>query len=226
MTDLHSLANQAYAALRKDILTCTLDPGSRIAQSQLVERYNMGITPIREALKRLEQEGFVQSIPRFGYLITPITIKDVEDLYDLRLILEKSSVRQAIQRITQQQIEQLQSMTEFTYTFKDRESYLAFLENNVNFHMTIALTSGNRRLAEMVGSILSEMTRIFNLGLALRDSGEEMHNEHVALARAICARDVLLAEQLVEDQINLSRRRVIERLIQRQNEAALEKMGL
>lgn len=223
MSDIQSLANQAYTAIRKDILTCKLDPGSRIAQSQLVERYNFGTTPIRDALKRLEQEGFVQSIPRFGYLIAPITIKDVEDLYDLRLILEKSSIRQAIQRATQQQIEQIQAMAEFTYTFKDHESYLAFLDNNVNFHVTIALTSGNRRLAEMVENTLTAMTRIFNLGLALRDSGEEMHYEHVALARAICARDVLLAEQLVEDQISLSRRRVVERLIQRQNEAGLDK---
>jgi len=226
MTDTHSLANQAYSVIRKDILTCELEPGSRIAQSQMVERYNFGTTPIREALKRLEQEGFVQSLPRFGYLIAPITIKDVEDLYNLRLILEKSSIRQAIQRISDQQIEQIRAMAEFTYTFKDHESYLAFLENNVNFHVTIALTSGNRRLAEMVGSTLSAMTRIFILGLTLRDSGEEMHYEHVALAQAISARDVLLAEQLVEDQINLSRRRVVERLIQRQNEAALEKIGL
>ncbi len=154
MNDANSLANQAYAALKKDILTCELDPGSTIAQSQLVKRYDFGLTPVREALKRLEQEGYVQSIPRFGYLITPITLKDVEDLYDLRLILEQSAVRMAIQRASAEQLAQIQQKATFTYKFKNRLSYLQFLEHNISFHVSIALASGNRKLAEMLANVL------------------------------------------------------------------------
>ncbi len=222
MKDLQSLANQAYSAIRKDILTCVIDPGTRIAQAQMVERYNFGITPVREALKRLEQEGYVQSIPRFGYLITPITIKDVEDLYDLRTILEKSSVRTAIQRASDEQIAQLCNHASFTYTFKDPESYLEFLDHNIEFHVSIALASGNRKLAEVLAQVLNAMTRIFNLGLDLRDSAEEMRNEHLALAQAISRRDVQAAEQIVDDQISLSRRRVTEMMLHRQAQSDLQ----
>ena len=226
MNDVNSLANQAYTALRKDILTCELDPGSTIAQSQLVKRYDFGLTPVREALKRLEQEGYVQSIPRFGYLITPITLKDVEDLYDLRLILEQSAVRMAIQRATDEQLAQIQEKASFTYKFKNRLSYLQFLEHNISFHVSIALASRNRKLAEMLANVLNEMTRIFNLGLDLRDSAEEMRNEHIVLAAALARRDIQQAEQIVQDQIVLSRQRVVEMLVQRLDQHAMQQIGL
>ena len=226
MKDLNSLANQAYAALKKDILTCELDPGSTIAQSQLVKRYDFGLTPVREALKRLEQEGYVQSIPRFGYLITPITLKDVEDLYDLRLILEQSAVRMAIQRATDEQLAQIQEKASFTYKFKNRLSYLQFLEHNISFHVSIALASRNRKLAEMLANVLNEMTRIFNLGLDLRDSAEEMRNEHIVLAAALARRDILQSEQIVQDQIVLSRQRVVEMLVQRLDQHTMQQIGL
>ena len=226
MEDVISLANQAYAALKKDILTCELDPGSTIAQSQLVKRYDFGLTPVREALKRLEQEGYVQSIPRFGYLITRITLKDVEDLYDLRLILEQSAVRMAIQRATNEQLAQIQEKASFTYKFKNRLSYLHFLEHNIEFHVSIAMASRNRKLADMLANVLNEMTRIFNLGLDLRDSAEEMRNEHIALAAALTKRDIQQAEQIVQDQIVLSRQRVVEMLVQRLDQHAMQQIGL
>lgn len=226
MNDVKSLANQAYAALRKDILTCELDPGSTIAQSQLVKRYDFGLTPVREALKRLEQEGYLQSIPRFGYLITPITLKDVEDLYDLRLILEQSAVRMAIQRATDEQLAQIQEKATFTYKFKNRTTYLQFLEHNINFHVSIALASRNRKLAEMLANVLNEMTRIFNLGLDLRDSAEEMRNEHIVLAAALAKREIQQAEQIVQDQIMLSRQRVVEMLVQRLDQHTMQQIGL
>lgn len=221
-----SLADKAYAAIKKDIITCVLDPGSQIAQSQLVQHYDFGVTPIREALKRLEQDGFVQAVPRFGYLVTPINIKDIEDIYDLRLILEKSSVRLAAQRASDDQLSQLSERANFSYRFKDTESYRIFLEMNNAFHVAIALTSGNRKLADTLAGVLNEMTRIFHLGLDLRDSAEEMRHEHLALAGAISKRNVDHAEQIVEDQITSSRRRVIEMFVQRLDHKAMHEIGL
>jgi DNA-binding transcriptional MocR family regulator len=121
-----SQSSQAYAQLRRDILTCRLEPGSRIAQAQLVERYAFGLTPIREALKRLEQEGFVRAIPRFGYRITPVTVKDVEDLYDLRQVLETGTLRLAIERASEAQVAEIERLAGFRYTFGDPDSYLTF----------------------------------------------------------------------------------------------------
>lgn len=221
-----SLAEKAYVAIKKDILTCHLFPGSQIAQSQLVEQYEFGVTPIREALKRLESENYVRSIPRYGYIINPITIKDIEDIYGLRLILETSAVQMAIQCASDEELACLQEGVDFTYTFKDRESYLEFLQHNIDFHVSIATASGNRKLAEMLRGVLNEMTQIFNLGLDLRDSAEEMRLEHLRLVKALAARKLEEAVQIVTDQINLSRQRVMEEISERLDQRVVSKTGL
>jgi DNA-binding GntR family transcriptional regulator len=210
-----SLADQAYNAIKRDIVTCVLDPGLQIAQSHLVERYQMGLTPIREALKRLEQENLVQSIPRFGYVISPITIEDLQDIFEMRLILEKAAARLAILRASDEQIEAIRKNSTFTYRYQDRKSYEEFLDMNTEFHTSVALTTGNRRLSETLSRLLDSMIRIFYLGLEWKDSAEEMQQEHMTLSDALVKRDADLAEQIIEDQINHSRLRIEQMLTQR-----------
>lgn len=224
MITSQSFAGQAYAIIKKDILTCVLDPGSKIAQPELVKRYDFGITPIREALKRLEQEGLVKSMPRFGYLISPITIQDVEEIFELRMILEKSAVQMAIECATDEQLASIMQHANFTYIYKDRETYLIFLEQNISFHRAIALAAGNRRLADMLTIVLGEMTRPFNLGLDLRDSAEEMRREHIAIATTLVHRDVENAEQTITAQITRSRERVVEMLNKRLKQIPIQEI--
>lgn len=226
MKNANSIAEQAYWKIKRDILTCELEAGAQIVQSQLVERYQMGITPIREALKRIEQEGYLQSIPRYGYVISPITIADVQNIYELRLILEKPSVQLAITRASDSTLEKIRESADFTYQYRDRESYLKFLSMNTAFHVSIAQASENKKLADMIARTLDEMTRIFNLGLDLRDSGDEMRREHILLANALLKRDAELAEQILHDQITRSQERVIERLVERISNAPIPRVGI
>ncbi|HEX7433772.1 MAG TPA: GntR family transcriptional regulator [Anaerolineaceae bacterium] len=214
MTADNSFASQAYAILKKDLLSCVLMPGSRVAQPELVKRYDLGVTPIREALKRLEHEGFVRSLPRYGYLITPITIKDVENLYDFRIVLEKASVHFAIEKAPDCRLTQIQQAADFSYVYKDRGSYLDFLDQNARFHVSIAASTGNTKLADVLTTTLNEMIRIFNLGLDLRDSASEMRREHIDLVQAMSARDGERAEKIIVEQITSSRKRVMEMLVQ------------
>ena len=207
-----SLSDQAYEVLKRAIITCELEPGLQIAQPEIVERYNLGVTPAREALKRLEQEGYVQSIPRFGYVVSEISIVDIQEIYELRLILEAAAARAAAVRVTAPQLEELRRSASFTYTYHNQDSYLEFLDANASFHTQIAQMSGNRRLAELIARVLDDMTRIFHLGLNLRDSAEEMRNEHLALLKALEQHDPEQAETLVREQILRSQQRVVEML--------------
>ena len=206
------LADQAYDALKREILLCILEPGSQLAQADLVARYGFGITPIREALKRLEMEGYLKTYPRFGTIIEPITIEDINDIYEMRLILEKSAVRLAGERASQEQIDELAEHANFTYKFGDMDSYLQFLNHNREFHSLVVAASGNRRLQDAIRRLLEEMTRIFNIGLDLRDSGDEMRDEHLALVEKLKARDLDGLEKVMEAQIVRSRERVVEML--------------
>jgi DNA-binding GntR family transcriptional regulator len=189
-----------------------LEPGRQVAQQQLAERYQLGMTPIREALQRLSQEGFVQAIPRFGYLVTPITFSDVHEIFELRTILETAATRLAAARGTDKQLAQIAQAARFTYVFGDTDSYDSFLVRNADFHRSLALVADNARLAAQISRLLDELTRVFHLGLDLRDSAEEMRDEHLALASALCNRDPDQAEQILQNQIARSQQRVLEAL--------------
>jgi DNA-binding GntR family transcriptional regulator len=163
-------------------------------------------------LKRLEAEGFLQSVPRLGYLVNPISVSDIKEIYELRLVLEKAAARLAALRATPEQFEHLRQMAEFTYVYQDRQSYNEFLDFNTQLHTQIALAAGNQRLAEILQKLLENMVRIFHIGLELRDSAEEMRAEHRSLVQALADRDADTAEKLVEDQIARSQQRVLQML--------------
>ncbi len=208
-----SLTDRAYEALKADILTCGLPPGRQIAQRQLAEQYGSGLTPIREALQRLSQEGFVQAIPRFGYIVSPVALSDVREIFELRAILEGAAARLAARKATPEQLRRLAKAARFTYVYKDRPSYSRFLAYNADFHRSLAVAAGNQRLADQVSRVLDELTRVFHLGLDLKDSAEEMRTEHVALAQALAERDAVRAEEIVLGQIARSQQRVLEALM-------------
>ncbi|MGC8838005.1 MAG: GntR family transcriptional regulator [Anaerolineae bacterium] len=208
-----SLADRAYEVIKADIVTCVLRPGQQIAQPQLAERYGLGLTPVREALQRLAQEGFVQAVPRFGYIVSPISISDIHEIYELRSIAESAAARLAAVRGSQEALRRIAEQANFTYRYRDRQSYTNFLTLNSEFHLAIAVASGNRRLADLVSHLLDELLRVFHLGLDLRDSADEMRDEHVALATALLERDPVRAEQLVQSQIARSQQRVLEALV-------------
>jgi DNA-binding GntR family transcriptional regulator len=210
-----SLSEKAYDLIKNGIVTCELLPGDLLAQPQLAEKLQIGMTPIREAMQRLVQEGLVQPLPRLGYIVSPITLSDVQEIFELRSILETDAARLAATRGTDEQLKQLARNANFTYVYHDRESYSQFLAENAQFHRSIAVITGNQRLVESVSKILDELTRVFHLGLDLRDSTQEMREEHLILVEVLLQRDEHKAEQIVEKQISRSQHRVMEALISR-----------
>ena len=206
------LSETAYDLIKNDIVTCAFDPGQFIAQAELAEKYAVGMTPVREALRRLAQEGFVRAVPRMGYIVSQITPQDIHEIFELRLVLEGASLRLAASRALENALDLIAQSANYTYTFKERQSYISFLNHNANFHISIAASTGNQRLALMVAKVMDELTRVFHLGLDLRDSAEEMRRDHQALVEALRKRDPDLAEQRVRAEILLSRDRILEAL--------------
>lgn len=207
-----NLSEQAYAAVKLAIISCELAPGQQIPLHQLVEKYNFGATPIREALVRLAQEGLVQPIPRFGYIVSHVTLSDIHELYELRMILESAVARMAAVRATDEQIRKISEEAHFTYIFGDHNSYHQFLEQNSEFHLRVARAAGNKRLSNQISQVLDELTRVFHFGLDLRDSAEEMRQEHIELAEALLERDAQNAGSVVSEQIAASLERVLKAL--------------
>ncbi len=213
-TQIASLAEQAYLRLRHEILTCILSPGQVVSERELARQYDVSKTPIREALSQVCHDGLMQRLPGRGYMVAPITIKDVRDLFDLRLILETTAAERAAQHSSAARITVLKEMASVSYCLDDPESHLLFLKTNRNFHLTLAEAAGNRRLVKTMEGLMVEMDRLFHLGLRLRDSSEEMKQEHQEVVAALEIGDVEGAKDTIGRQIMSSRDRILEAIMQ------------
>jgi DNA-binding GntR family transcriptional regulator len=219
-----TLSEQAYQAIKTDIIRGELEPDQQITQSMLVDRYDFGLASIREALQRLSQEGFVRPIPRYGYLISPITISDVHEIFELRLPLEVTASRLAVLRASQAQLDRIAESARHTYVYRHVESYPEFLKHNAAFHLSIAEATGNQRLVSVVSKLLDEANQIFHLALDLADGTQDTVREHTELAQALLARDPDLAEQLTREQLERSREVVLAAIVRQQGRGTLGRL--
>ena len=180
---------------------------------RLAEKYQVSKTPIREALNALQHEGLVEIIPRVGYFISQMTIKDVQDIFDLRLIIEGASAERAAQNITEEELLYLEKMHS-SYVSGDIDSYWQYLEENREFHRKVALATRNKQLADVVGRLLDQMQRLIFLRLDLRDCTDEMVKEHRQLVVALRKRDGALAKEVMMKSIENARKAVLEAIMQ------------
>lgn len=106
-TERVSLGEAAYQRLRADIVSCRLAPGQRLTERSLAESSGFGISSIRDALTRLDHEGLVQTLPRKGYRVTPLTLKSVDDLFTLWRIVGPEIARLGVKEATAEQRQQI-----------------------------------------------------------------------------------------------------------------------
>jgi DNA-binding GntR family transcriptional regulator len=209
-----SLTDTAYAILKRRIIRCEMPPGLHITESQLVSEINIGKTPVREALARLAQEGLVRSYPRYGYVVAPITLGDVKELFGLRLIVEPAAVELAAGRVDVAQLRQLDHLCAVADLSRgNHESLDEHLHANRELHAIIARASGNQRLAELIEKLHDESERMLHLSLLFRPRREEILHEHRALIDALAAGDAASARQHMIEQIRAAEANVLDALL-------------
>jgi DNA-binding GntR family transcriptional regulator len=191
---------RVYKAIKNDILSRTYRMGQRLSPNDLAEQYRASKTPVKEALRRLEHEGLVEAIPRVGYFVWHMTLEDVQDLFELRLILEGASAELAAQHITEQELQDLQEIP-CCWQAGDLDSYHQYLKDNRTFHVKVARATRNQELAALVASVLERMHSLLLWELELRNRPEEFEQEHHDLTDALAKRDGALARQVMEDAI-------------------------
>lgn len=177
-----------FMALRNDIISCDLQPGEPISESELCRRYKASRTPIREACRRLQEEALLQIVPFRGYFVAPLTFEEFKDLNEMQLVLEPAAAAMAAERATEEQIAGIERWANYVYHAGEKKSYETFLEWNRNLHVEIAAASGNDLMAEMTAHLQTRLIRYFYLVISMASYGKELVNEHHAIVRAIKAR--------------------------------------
>ena len=207
-----NLNDIAYATIKDDIISCALQPGEEISEGVLVARYGMSKAPIRSALMRLRQEGLIVSRGRQGNAVSPVTLRDIQEIFQLRLVLDVTAVRLAAGKVDAARLRALNEAAHTTYPEGDRAGQTAYLRANREFHRYVAECTRNQRLVSLVVGLMEQHERIVHLGLAMQRREHEFHHFHDDLVAALIEGDGERAAKLTENALRGSQRKVMEAL--------------
>jgi DNA-binding GntR family transcriptional regulator len=136
----------AVAWLRQAIVAGELRPGQRVGQEELAERIGMSVVPVREALRVLEQEGQLTYLPRRGYHVTDLKVADLEEIYELRRVLEERAARQALPTLDDDALERVRQAARDCLDAAEAGDVAAELQANRRFHFGMLQAEGQPHL--------------------------------------------------------------------------------
>lgn len=217
LADSISLVDTLFEAIRERILTWEYVPNDLLGEKMIADEFGVSRTPVREALALLSQEGLLEIIPRVGYRVSSFSIRDVHEIFDMRLLLEGEAATRAARLATECDWVRLQSTHHEWANALTQHSISAidYLKYHDAFHMGIAELAGSQRLARFIGQLLREGTRLrmsdplmSNLGL------ESEQKECTQLIDALMQGDADQACELQQKHIAESKQRILRWLIE------------
>jgi DNA-binding GntR family transcriptional regulator len=197
--------NRIYKEIRRSIIMGHRKSGGRLIVKDIANHYKTSVTPIRDALQMLSQEGLVTIKPRSGYYVTGLTLKQLRDLLDMRSVLEVAAIERAVLRITPEQLEELRKV-HAGYTGEDEASCERYIEENRKFHYLIAEASGNNALAESVQKLHERLARF----MVAQRMGERQIRMHNRIIQALEEHDLAMARQAMSDEVNPSQEAILD----------------
>jgi DNA-binding GntR family transcriptional regulator len=184
-----TVTSMVQERVRQAILDGVLPAGSRIDQNQLANDLNVSLVPVREALKMLEGEGFVQIIPRRGAFVTEASIPDMEDLYFTRQLLEGQAAYHGAEKLTDAHLKRLEELYQAMDRALSQHDYPGFMVYNRAFHFVIYDAPGSRYLSNLISGLWDLSERYRYRYMYLKDQGTEVQREHRAILEACRRRD-------------------------------------
>jgi DNA-binding GntR family transcriptional regulator len=207
------LATAAYERLKQGVVEGELAPGAFISQNQIEQRYKLSRAAIRGALARLEQEGLVESIPRRGYRIAPFTIRDIEEIFAVRGLIEPIATRLAACCLNSEALAELHSLNNVSFVPSDGTSERLYVQANRRFHLLIAQASQNRRLVALIQQIHDESMRLSFLTMSFRDDTQDWRLCHSKIIDALAKGDGEAAENYSRAEIATGREAALRALL-------------
>lgn len=217
------LADWVTNSLREAILQNYFEPGEKLDQDSIAEEFQVSRTPVREAIRRLEAEGFVQIVPHRGAFISQVSPQDIHDVYEIRRLLESEIVRQVTPIIPQAILEELERSLEVSKIADEKGQRQKHTESDAFYHETIVNLAENQLLKEVLDSLTNRISLVRHFaqlqpGYHLTKSLEE----HRAILQAMRDRDAGRAAELMAHHLDQSARRITEIVEKHQPAARLD----
>lgn len=200
-------ADEIFELIRADIMSLRIPPDTRILIDQLARQLGVSQTPIREALSRLEATGLVTRKHFTGYCSAPqLNRRQLDELYELRLLLEPYAARRAAEVMDEAQLARVQQLAAAMEPGESRLSYARFAVQDSELHDLIATGSGNHLIRDSLAQLHTHL-HIFRLRFH-SEVTREASAEHAGLVAALAAREPAAAETAMRAHIEKSYQRL------------------
>lgn len=208
---------QVYNILKDFIFTNQILPGERIYLENLSARLNMSLTPLREALNRLVQEGYFSHNSNRGYILKVIQNDEVDKLYEFCEAIETYAIERAISNVTPSDLPELkENLLRYKKSMEENYSRERFLINN-EFHLKIATLSNNKIIVENLRQILEKLVWKWKLENIVHGRGPQAYDEHMAIYTSLEMQDVQGAVNNLRMHIINTKKSVMKMLKMREN---------
>jgi DNA-binding GntR family transcriptional regulator len=199
--DVASLTEKAYRAISSAIANLEFKPGEALTQDRLARWLSISRTPVREALRRLEQEGIIQTVPGRGLIVTELTIKDVEDMLEMLQLMDAHAAYLAAQRRTPEQADRLAAVARELLAAAERHDVEAWSIADKPYHEIVLAASGNQLLRQSIQDVRRRLHRITINSATRPERLLACTHEHLAVAAAIVSGDAETAAGLMREHI-------------------------
>ncbi|MEJ5178433.1 GntR family transcriptional regulator [Erwinia sp. MYb416] len=203
-----ALADRVYHQLKNDIFDFRLMPGDRFSESEVAERMDVSRTPVRQALFRLEREGYVEVWFRSGWQVRQFDFEYFEELYDLRTVLECEAVKRLCRLPADDCAALLTRLTCFWIDEPRLEDGIAVSLHDEAFHIALVAAAGNSEIARIHGELTEKIRIIRRLDFTREDRINATYNEHARILRAVLHQHTEEAQRILTDHIAVSRAEV------------------
>ena len=190
-TEKMDLAQKAYQGIRQMLFYNEIIPGQKIKYQDLADKIGVSITPVIHALKWLEFKNIVSHEPNRGYFVNEVSLKEIKEIYDTRLLLEVSLVPEIINSVDDESIQRLKQSQDDYYAAVDEENYYRRLMTDMKFHLTLASISQCRIQLKMLQELFDMLLLKYTRNLVLLGILDSSLKEHATIFNSLENRDAV-----------------------------------
>ena len=196
ISDYELLSKKVYRVLKERIIKGDLVQGSKLLEAKIAEQLGVSRTPVREAIRELAVEGFVKISPNQGVEISNISIEDIQEVLQIRGVLEGLATKLAATKITKEKIKELESFNKNMEKFVSKGDILSFIKESEKFHELVLDTCGNSRLIRFRKNLDDQIHRYRSISLNIPGRPEYALEEHRKITEALKQGDSSKADKL------------------------------
>jgi len=199
---MKSRGEETYQKIRDAITYGKLNPGERLVEHQVCANFQVGRTPLREALRRLQTEGYVDFFPHKGVTISKLSIDDVEQIYDIIAMLEGYATEVATHRLTKEDMQALISLHHKMIELNAQQNFRPWLEHNALFHAHIVKASENQHLSKLITGLRDRLYRYRFLSVTILGQSGKYSGDHEKILAALRSKKAQQAGKLMRDHVS------------------------